>query len=281
LLFSGALMRPEAPDSDGGAIQNFIRSLYSGRFYASVPLLPLKVGFRNMLLLAAILGLVTATTWGTTISRGIAEWERRVTDGSMPSLYLKNGRLSVSGGPQPFVQDGVAGGVLIIDTTGVYSGVPDSVDQGIFVGRDRAEHKTAPNISRTYDFRGQKVAMNFDARGVRALRRSAFPTVLLIGGFLAFIYYFAGNTLLALPLAGMGLFLTRTFMPMVRLRYAQVLTVMLFVLTPVSLLFRFMGLVQPDIARKLLPFYPALAASLLLAALRASLVPRDPAPPEN
>jgi hypothetical protein len=265
------------PAADGGAIQNFVRSLYSGHFYASAPHLGLKVGFRNLLLLAFILGLVTATQWSSAVGEGMEEWRARVEDGSMPAMLLDKGRLSVRG-PQPFVRRESNGGITIIDTTGTYAGVPDSIPGGLFIGPGHAVFKSGPEMSRTYQFRGQTLGFWLDGPGIGRVRGMVIPAVLVIGTLMAFVYYFAVNTLLSLLLAVVGLVLMRAFAPVVRYRYAQVLTVMLFVVTPVAILFRFFGLVSPELAVRLLPFYPALAASLLFAALRASIVPPEGPP---
>jgi hypothetical protein len=262
--------------SDGGVIQNFIRSLYSGRFYAVAPQLDLKIGFKNLFLLAAILGIVTATQWASSVSRGIAEWEARVEDGTMPAILLEKGQVSVRGGAQPYFRREAGGGALIVDTTGTYSGVPDSIPEGLFIGRDRAVYKTAPQVSRTYEFRNQSLGFWLDGSGLKRVRGAVLPAVFLVGAPIAFVYYFAVNTVLALALSWLGVILTRAFSPGSRFTYGQVLTVMLFVLTPVSILFRFLGLVVPEYSSRLLPFYPALAASLLLAALRASMMPPEP-----
>jgi hypothetical protein len=107
------------------------------------------------------------------------------------------------------------------------------------------------------------------------VRGAILPAVILVGAPLAFVYYVLVNLLLAIPLSWLGLVLSRAFLPGMVLEYRQVLTVMLFVLTPVAIIFRFLGLVLPEYSARLLPFYPALAASLLLAALRASIPPPE------
>ena len=95
----------------------------------------------------------------------------------------------------------------------------------------------------------------------------------------ALLYYAGVNLALAVLIAGMAAVLMKAFRPVPRLAFRAVLTVALFILTPVSLLFKFMGLVTPDLALLFRPFYPALAASLLLAALSASTRPPGDHPP--
>jgi len=266
------------PVADGGAIQNFVRSLYSGRFYGSAPRLGLGVGFRNLMLMSVILGFVSSIQWTGAVSRGLHEWQERVEDGSMPVLTLKGGRLSVLGA-QPYLRKDAAGGVLIVDTTGVYQALPDSIPAGVLLTRDRLVHKTAPLITRTYKYSDYPLDVTLDGPGIRRYRGSLVPIFLASCTIIGFLTYFLLNALLCVPLAGLGLLLMRAFTPALALSYRQILTVMLFVVTPVAILFKFLSLVSPEQSSTLLPFYPALAASLLVAALRASMNP--PEPPET
>ncbi len=260
------------PAADSGPIQNFIRSLYSAAFYSEVPWLGLGVGFRNLFLLAAILGVVSATQWSAATGSGLRTWQARVEAGEMPAMGLENGRLQVVG-PQPWVDSDPAGGWFIIDTTGAWTGVPDSMSSGLFVGPDRAEYKTAPDVSRVYEFAGQSLPYRLDGPGIAQTRKVLVPLMLIVMSPVALLYYATVNLILALLIAAMATGLMRVFRPVPRLSYKSVLTVALFILTPVSLLFKFMGLVTPDLAAMFRPFYPALAASLLLAALSASTRP--------
>jgi len=260
------------PAADSGPIQNFIRSLYSAAFYAAAPWLGLRVGIRNLLLLAAILGTITATQWSAVAGSGLADWQSMVASGEMPSLTLTNGRLQVDG-PQPWVFRDSGGGLFVIDTTGAWTGIPDSVAAGLFIGPDRAVYKSAPEMSRTYAFEGQTLPYPLDAAGVGKTRKVIVPLVLVFMTPLALLYYVVVNGALAVLISAMAMALLRIFRPLPQLGFRNVLTVALFILTPVALLFRFLGLVTPDVAQAARPFYPALAASLLLAALSSSARP--------
>jgi hypothetical protein len=261
-----------APAAEGGSIQNFIRSLYSKSFYQSAPRLGVSAGFRNLLLMALVLGLATSTQWSSAAGRAVREWRIRVEEGSMPALRVEGGRLSVRG-PQPYLRHEANGSMVIVDTTGTYSGLPDSVATGLFVGRDAIVFKSSPEVSRAYSFKGQSFPLWLDGPGLRTLSRLAVPAVLLVGMPPAFLYYLAVNLILSLVLSGFVVLLVRAFRLSAALRYREVLTVAFFVMTPVSILFKFTGLVAPGLSIKMLPFYPALATSLLLAAVRVTGVP--------
>lgn len=262
-----------SPAVDGGPVQNFVRSLYPGHFYAGAPFLPLRIGFRNLLLLAAVLGLVAATQWTAGLARWIGEWREGVEAGTIPALLLQDGRLSVRG-PQPFVRRQADGGAIIIDTTGVYTTVPDSLPGGIFLGADRVVNKIAPTVSRSYELKGYSIGYWLDGPGIDRMKRMAIPFALAISLPIGFLYHLAGNALLAVMLAGATVLVLRTLSPFARFTFREILTTAFFVLTPVAVIFRFLGLLAPATSIRLLPFYPALGASLLLMALRAAAAAR-------
>ncbi|TPW13824.1 MAG: hypothetical protein FD129_1198, partial [bacterium] len=109
----------------------------------------------------------------------------RVDAGTVPALRINHGRLLVRG-EQPFVHP-EPGGLLIIDTTGVHTALPDSVPAGLLVLADRAIFRPSAGVNRTYEFKGQHLDFWLDGSGLRKLRGMAVPLVLLLGTPLAFL----------------------------------------------------------------------------------------------
>lgn len=252
--------------ADGGLIQNFVRSLYSSRFYGEAAGLRMRSAVSNLVLLAMVLGLVTAIQWSGGVGRSLVEWNARVDAGLVPALQIHHGRLGVRG-EQPFVRV-EPGGLLIIDTTGVYQALPDSVTSGLLVLPDRAIFRPSAGVNRTYEFKGQHLDFWLDGEGLRKLRGVAVPAVLVLGTPLAFLYFALINLSLVLILVGAAILADRLFGNRVGLPFGVLLRLGLFIVTPVALAYKFIGLVAPGPAEAILPFYPAVTAFLLLGAVR-------------
>jgi hypothetical protein len=262
---------PEPPPADGGPIQNFVRSLYSSRFYREAGHFPLPAAVVNWLLLALVLGLVTSIQWSGAVGRALVDWNRRLDAGTVPALRVNHGRLEVRG-EQPFVQP-EPGGILVIDTTGAWTSLPDSIPSGLLVTTDRAIFRPSPGVSRTYEFKGQHLDFWLDSAGLRKLRGVAVPMVLALGTPLAFLWFALTNLSLVLILVGAAMAADRLFGNRVGLPFKTMLKLGLFVVTPVAIGFKFLGLVAPRAAETLIPFYPAATAFLLLGALRQAAAP--------
>lgn len=262
-----------SPSQDGGLIQNFVRSFYSRNFYRQVPSLPFGTGLVHILFLAGILGLVTAVQWSSAVGVALNAWSDRLAAGTLPALKLNHGRLEVRG-QQPYTARESLG-LLVIDTTGTHTALPDSVAAGLLLTRDRAVWKPGPGTVRTYDFKGQHLDFWLDEAGVNRLRGMAAPVALLVGTPAAFLYYLLLNVGLLLLLAGAALAADRIFGGTGGLRFSDLLKLGFFAVTPVAIGFRFLGLVAPRLAAALLPLYPAVTAFLLLMAIRRA----TPEPP--
>ncbi|MDZ4805727.1 MAG: hypothetical protein SGI90_12785, partial [Candidatus Eisenbacteria bacterium] len=212
------------------------------------------------------LGLVTAIQWSGGVGRSLVEWNARVDAGTVPALRINHGRLEVRG-EQPFVRQ-EPGGLLIIDTTGVHTALADSVPAGLLVLTDRAVFRPSVGVNRTYEFKGQHIDFWLDGSGLRRLRSLAVPAVLLLGTPVAFLYFALINLSLVLILVGAAILADRLFGNRVGLPFKVLLRLGLFVVTPVALAYKFLGLLAPGPAEALLPFYPAVTAFLLLGAVR-------------
>jgi hypothetical protein len=268
-----------SPSDDGGLVQNFVRSFYSRNFYRHVPSLSFGTGLVHLLFLAGILGLVTAVQWSAAVGVALNAWNARLESGALPALRLNQGRLEVRG-DQPYVAR-ESFGLLVIDTTGTHTALPESLAAGLLLTRDRAVWKPGPGTVRTYEFKGQHLDFWLDEAGLRRFRSVATPAALAVGTPAAFLYYAALNFALLALLALAALAADRVFGGGAGLRFPDLLKIGFFAVTPVAIGFRFLGLVAPRLAASLLPLYPALTAFLLLVAIRRAAPeppPGDPAP---
>lgn len=263
----------ERDPEDHGPIQNFIAALYSAPFYAVAPRLGLRAGLVNLLLLVTLLGFITAMRVGAGATEVFGHWQAGVAEGRIPILTVANGLLTVEG-PQPWVGYGPNGVVAIIDTTGRYSGLPDSVSAGIFLGRTGGIYRTAPKVASAIPYGREGTPTRLDEAGVRALGRVVLPALVVIGGVVFGFYFLVANGLLAFLLAAPAHWLSRRLAPEVR--YHEILTLTLFVLTPVALVFLALGLVSPAAVLGLWPLYPALTTWILLGRIRRWLTPQGP-----
>lgn len=268
-----------SPSEDGGLIQNFVRSFYSRNFFRQVPSLSFGAGLANLLLLAGILGLVTAVQWSAAVGVALNAWSERLESGAMPALRLEHGRLLVRG-PHPYTARETFG-LLVIDTTGVVTSLPDSLASGLLLTRDRAVWKPGPGAVRNYDFRGQHLDFWLDEAGLKRLRGVAAPAALLVGTPAAFLYYGALNFALLLLLSFAALAADRVFGGGAGFRLGDLLKLGFFAVTPVAIGFRFLGLVAPRLASSLLPLYPAVTAFLLLMAIRRATPEASPPPADD
>jgi len=267
---------PEPTPAEGGLIQNFVRSLYSSHFYREAAGLRMRSAVANLLLLASILGLVTAIQWSGGVGRALVEWNARVDAGTVPAVRIHHGRLEVRG-EQPFVRQ-EPGGLLIIDTTGVHTVLGDSVPSGLLVMPDRAIFRPSAGVNRTYEFKGQHLDFWLDGDGLRRLRGVAVPAVLLLGTPVAFLYFGLINLSLVLILVGAAILADRLFGNRVGLPFSNLFRLGLFIVTPVALAYKFLGLVAPSLSEAILPFYPAVTAFLLLGVVRSAVGPPPPEP---
>jgi hypothetical protein len=263
---------PEPPPADGGPIQNFVRSLYSSRFYREAGGLPLPAALVNWLLLALVLGLVTAIQLSGAVGRGLVDWNQRLDAGTAPAVRINHGRLEVRG-EQPFVRHEPEG-LLVVDTTGTWTALPDSVPSGLLVLSDRLIFRPSTGVTRTYEFKGQHLDFWLDSAGVRRLRGLAIPIVLTVMTPMAFLYFALINLSLVLILVGAAMLADRLFGNRVGLPFRMLIKIGLFVVTPVAIGFKFLGLVAPGLSEALLPFYPAITAFLLLGAIRHAAAAR-------
>lgn len=265
---------PESPPADGGPIQNFVRSFYSSRFYREAGLFPMPAALVNWLLLALVLGLVTGIQLSGAVGRGLVDWNARLDAGTVPAVRINHGHLEVRG-EQPFVQMEPSG-LLVVDTTGTWTALPDSVPAGLLVTRDRVVFKPSSGVSRTYELAGQHFDFWLDSAGLRRVRGVAIPIVLLVMTPMAFFYFALINLSLVLILVGAAMAADRIFGNRVGLPFRTLLKLGLFVVTPVAIGFKFLGLVAPALSEALLPFYPAVTAFLLLGAIRQSVAATTP-----
>lgn len=264
------------PDNHG-PIQNFIAALYSAPFYRVAPHFGLRAGVTNLLVLCALLGFVT----GVRVSAGAAEifghWRAGVLEGRIPTMTVAHGRLTVEG-PQPWVGYGPGGLVAIVDTTGTYPGLPDSIAAGIFMGQKAGGYRTAPGMLQPIPYAADAEPTRLDAAGVAGFRTVVLPSLVVIGSAVFGFYVLVANALLVFLLAGPAHWLARRFTPEVR--YREVLTLTLFVITPPALVFLTLGLVAPKFALSAWALYPGLTFMLLMGRIKRWLVPPTPAGPE-
>lgn len=259
------------PAADGGPIQNFIRSLYSRGFYRLVPGLSAGAVVRHLLFLSAVLGLVSAVQWSALAGLFLDNWRDRVETGRLPAMRVQHGRLEVRG-PQPAVLAEEIG-LVIVDTTGAYTAVPDSVPAGFFVGPDGLSYKSGPNVTRIYDFRGQHFDEWLEGAVITGARRVVIPTVLVGGTVFFLLASLLVNLTLVLVLAGSAWVADRIFGRNVGYTFGGLFRLGSFAVTPVAILFEFLRLIVPRTTEKLLPFYPALTAFVLLAVIRVASSP--------
>jgi hypothetical protein len=135
-------------------------------------------------------------------------------------------------------------------------------------------------VSRSYELKGYSIGYWLDGAGIDRLKRVVLPFVLVMSLPIGFLSYLLVNAGLGLIISGVTVLLQRTWNPLARFTFRQILTTACFVLTPVAVIFRFLGLLAPTAFFRLMPFYPALGAWLLLLALRAAAVARLRAGPQ-
>lgn len=259
------------PSADGGPIQNFIRALYSRNFYRQVPATGPGPAIRHLLFLSAILGVISAVQWSALAGMFLDTWRQRVEEGQIPALRVQHGRLEARG-VQPCVRVEELG-LVIIDTTGAYTAVPDSVPVGFFVGPTDLSYKSGPNITKIYEFRGQHFDQWLEGATLTGARRVVIPTVLVGGTLFFMVASLLVNLTLIVILSASAWTADRVFGRSVGFRFGTLMRLGSFAITPVAIVFEFLRLIAPRVAEKLLPFYPALTALVLLAVIRAAAQP--------
>jgi hypothetical protein len=187
---------------------------------------------------------------------------------------VQHGRLEVKG-PQPCVVPEEIG-LVIVDTTGVYSTVPESVAVGLFVGSTELVYRSGPSVTKIYDFRGQHFDAWLEGETLSGARRIVIPTVLAAGTAFFLVASLLVNLTLILVLAASAWVADRLFGRTVALPFSGLMKLGSFAVTPVAVLFEFVRLVAPRAAEKLLPFYPALTALVLLSVIRLAAAPPPP-----